>query len=258
MVSRENKDIYADDLSDVDCDERELDILSDDNDSDSSIRPMRRTRVFPLPISDDESENDDEEEIIHQWTEVDIPPTIEPFLDRTGLNILSQNGVEGSLDVFLDDNFYEMMVTEINRYHHQNVEKYVKKKKTIKWTDLTIGEFKKFLGLLILMGQIPKSTIDEYWTTDPLLKTPIFPKTMSRDRFKEIWRWWHFVNNDEMDESSDRLFKIDQFMTVWLKNSILYIHQEERFHWTKASYHGVEDWDLKFTMPRKLLNMESW
>lgn len=87
MVSRENKDIYADDLSDVDCDERELDILSDDNDSDSSIRPMRRTRVFPLPISDDESENDDEEEIIHQWTEVDIPPTIEPFLDRTGLNI---------------------------------------------------------------------------------------------------------------------------------------------------------------------------
>ena len=151
-----------------------------------------------------------------------------------------------------------MMVTETNRYHHQNVEKYVKKKKTIKWTDLTIGEFKKFLGLLILMGQIPKSTIDEYWTTDPLLKTPIFPKTMSRDRFKEIWRWWHFVNNDEMDESSDRLFKIDQFMTVWLKNSILYIHQEERFHWTKASYHGVEDWDLKFTMPRKLLNMESW
>ncbi|CAL7946853.1 unnamed protein product [Xylocopa violacea] len=213
MVSRENKEIYADDLSDVDCDERELDIDNndsdiDDNDSDSSIRPMRRTRVFPLSLSDDESENDYEEEIIHQWTEVDIPPTIEPFLDRTGLNILPQNGVEGSLDVFLDDNFYEMMIKETNRYHHQNVEKYVKKKKTIKWTDLTIGEFKKFLGLLILMGQIPKSTIDEYWTTDPLLETPIFPKTMIRDRFKKIWRWWHFVNNDEMDESSDRLFKI--------------------------------------------------
>ena len=58
------------------------------------------------------------------------------------------------------------------------------------------------------MGQIPKSTIDECWTTDPLLETPIFPKTMSHDRFKDIWRWWHFVNNDEMDESSDRLFKI--------------------------------------------------
>ncbi|XP_054015988.1 uncharacterized protein LOC128896655 [Hylaeus anthracinus] len=174
MVSHENKDIYADDLPGVDCDERELDIDNndsdiDDNDSDSSIRPMRRTRVFPLPISDDESDNDYEEKIIHQWTEVDIPPTIKPFLDLTGLNILPWNGVEGSLDVFLDDNFYEMMVTEISRYHHQNVEKYVKKKKTIKWTDLTIGEFKKFLGLLILMGQIPKSTIDEYWTTDPLL-----------------------------------------------------------------------------------------
>jgi len=167
MVSRENKEIYADDLSDVDCDERELD-FDNDNDSDSSIRPVRRTRVFPLTISDDESENDYEEEIIHQWTEVDIPPTIEPFLERTGLNIIPQNGVLLSLDVFLDDNFYELMVTETNRYHHQNVEQYVTKKKTIKWTDLTISEFKKFLGLLILMGQISKSTIDEYWTTDPL------------------------------------------------------------------------------------------
>jgi len=139
MVSRENKDIYADDLSDVDCDERGLDIDNidsdiDDSDSDSSIRPMRRIRVLPLPISDDESENDYEEEIIPQWTEVDIPPTIEPFLDRTGLNILPQNGVEGSLDMFLDDNFYEMTVTETNRYHQQNVEKYLKKKKAIKWT----------------------------------------------------------------------------------------------------------------------------
>ena len=31
---------------------------------------------------------------------------------------------------------------------------------------------------------------------------------MSRDTFKEIWIWWHFVNNEEMDKWSDRLFKI--------------------------------------------------
>jgi len=43
---------------------------------------------------------------------------------------------------------------------------------------------KKFIGLLLAMGIVKKPNTEVYWSTDPVLSTPLFNKTMPRDRFE--------------------------------------------------------------------------
>jgi hypothetical protein len=58
--------------------------------------------------------------------------------------------------------------------------------KTLKWSNITPEEMRKFMGLIVLMGQVRKESVREYWSTDPTISTPIFPQTMSRNRFEYI------------------------------------------------------------------------
>jgi hypothetical protein len=48
-------------------------------------------------------------------------------------------------------------------------------------------EIKKCLGLLVLMGQIWKDSIENYWLVGPSTATPSFPQTKSRNHFEVIW-----------------------------------------------------------------------
>ena len=63
---------------------------------------------------------------------------------------------------------------------------------------------KKFLGLIILMGQVKKENIRNYWSTDPTISMPICHHSMSRNR----WQAVHFSDNSQQVEHSGWLFKI--------------------------------------------------
>ncbi|XP_058124174.1 piggyBac transposable element-derived protein 4 isoform X1 [Anopheles coustani] len=72
---------------------------------------------------------------------------------------------------------------------------------------------KKFLGLLLLMGQIKKSHWREYWTTDALIETPIFPQTMTRNRFEQILRFFHIADDTQsMDGANKELWIVKPLM----------------------------------------------
>ena len=45
------------------------------------------------------------------------------------------------------------------------------------------------------MGIIKKNNYKDYWSTDPLIQTPIFNKAMSVNRFVNILRALHFFDN---------------------------------------------------------------
>lgn len=92
----------------------------------------------------------------------------------------------------------DIIVLETNRYARKNNEQ---------WSEMDRSEFYVFLALNMLMARNRKLTVHEYWSTDPLMYSPIFGQHMSRDRFANIYRFLHFCNNDEV-ASTDRLCKL--------------------------------------------------
>ncbi|KAI2803260.1 hypothetical protein BLOT_007384 [Blomia tropicalis] len=60
------------------------------------------------------------------------------------------------------------LCTETNRYRHQNECKWACNSKTLKWVDVVVAEMKKFIGTIILMGQVRKDRIRDYWSTNQL------------------------------------------------------------------------------------------
>ena len=68
-----------------------------------------------------------------------------------------------------------------------------------------------FLGLVILMSIIVKKSFKEYWSTNPLIHTPIFSAISTRKRFLQIKRCLHFSSDTggaSADRQTDRLRNI--------------------------------------------------
>jgi len=140
----------------------------------------------------------------------DKKPSNEPFLGTTGLNIVTDNpeSIVEVMSSITGDGLILLLTEESNLYHSQNAEKWKVSPKTLKWYDITPEEMRKFWGLMILMGQVRKENIRDYWSTVPTISIPIFPRTMSRDRFEPIWQAWYFSDNSQQTQDSGQLFKI--------------------------------------------------
>ena len=77
------------------------------------------------------------------------------------------------------------------------------------WTHVTMKEMKTFLALLSLMGINHLPAVRMYWIEDELYNCPIFGECI--DRFKAIFRFWHFnntANYDPQEPNRNRLFKV--------------------------------------------------
>lgn len=201
---------------------------SDDDKDTTYWNQCSLSEIVYKDSDEDDNGEDEEQEEDGVWSTNDEPITLEPFEGSPGVKImLKSQSVADVVNLFMGVDLFEHMATESNRYHYQVLNKYKISSKTKKWRDVTAAEMKKFLGLIVLMGQVKKNMIHEYWSTDPAIETPFFSKVMSRNRFMQILQTWHFSNNENIAPNSNRLVKI-QPVVDYLKLRFNKVYKPDR------------------------------
>jgi hypothetical protein len=212
-------ELYSDPLSDISNSES-----SDTGTTDSNL-PMKSAwkssqsclgdSTDSEPSNTDSSESETSEqcdtETVDGWSKRDNTPNVEVFLGNPGVSVNTENptDINQVVSTVIGDDLTELFVEQSNLYHRQNVEKWRMSPRSLKWTDITKSETKEFLGLILLMGQVRKDNLKDYWSTDPSTATPVFSQTMSRNRFEAIWQAWRFNDNSQIKTDSSRLFKTE-------------------------------------------------
>ena len=84
--------------------------------------------------------------------------------------------------------------------------------KYARWEPISELEFQAYLGFSMLMAITHVPALEDYWKRDPVLRfTPIADR-ISRDRFRDITRYLHFVDNSTLaprgSPGHDRLGKV--------------------------------------------------
>ena len=103
--------------------------------------------------------------------------------------------------LFMDHEIMDMILKETNRFGSE---------KTTNWKAITMNDLYRVFALVMLKGIIRKPTLKSYWSTDPILATPMFNSVISRGKFMRILGALHFVDNS--NPSTDRCYKINDVL----------------------------------------------
>ena len=138
--------------------------------------------------------------------------TIQPFTSHVGPTVPIPDSPLELFELFFTADLQEKIVDETNRYARQVMGDV----RYTSWTKITREELKAFIGFSILMGINRLPSLDDYWSKDPLLHYSPISDRIPRWRFREISRYLHFVNNDNLaprgDPMHDRLGKVRPFI----------------------------------------------
>ncbi|KAK1343615.1 hypothetical protein QTO34_016395 [Cnephaeus nilssonii] len=209
-------DIFADNLSDISSESDE----SFDSGSDIVI-PSKRRKIVISSDSEPENLNNptyDFECNLHlgcrdnDWSKEDFQPNLERFEGNSGVTVIpyDSKNIIAVTNLIFDDDLFELFCHQSNVYYNQNLGKH-NISKAIKWSPVTPTDMKKSLGRRVLTGHTRKDPGENI-----VLAAPIFPQTASRNRFEQIWTYWHFHDNANMTNSSSRLFKMQSVLAHYI------------------------------------------
>ena len=142
------------------------------------------------------------------WSRTLKPVTIKSFTSPVGPTVpISASPLE-VFELFFSPDLMKEIVAESNRYANDTMGE----EKFQEWTTMTVNELKAFLGFLILMAINHLPSLNDYWSRDPLLHYSPIADRIPRDRFRELSRYLHFVDNASLPPREspdyDRLGKV--------------------------------------------------
>ncbi|XP_025422545.1 piggyBac transposable element-derived protein 4-like [Sipha flava] len=171
-------------------------------------------------VSADDNDNDNADDNTHtysQWgTVTGLNQKHFEFNDIRDIrfNFKIKSSCLQYFQIFMTDELVEIMMLETNR----NANQFVKQKRITrdtqmtKWVDTTHEEMIRFIGLLFYMGVVKLSSTANYWSRNVLYQNEICRKSMSRERFELLLRFWHFANN-QIEPEGDQLCRIQYLIT---------------------------------------------
>jgi len=128
-----------------------------DSDSDvSATSSLKQLPSFVVVVTSDSETSTVEEESSELenssdktsdvWCKTDKKPSNEPFLETTGLNIVIYNpeSVVEVVSSIIGDNLILLLTEQSNLYRSHNAEKWKVSPKTLKWSNITPEEMRKF------------------------------------------------------------------------------------------------------------------
>jgi len=117
---------------------------------------------------------------------------------------------------------WELMATETNRYHEQQVAAEPNNHKR-KWSTVMWDEVEAFIAILIHMGIVKLPQIHLYWSTDNLIHQERVSSIMTQTLFPQTRRFFHLADNPSAlpreDPSFNEISRVRQFLDSVLKNS---------------------------------------
>ena len=186
-----------DEFSDLEGDEPDDDMDEDDPDTTPDT-PASSSAGASTSSGDDDS----------TWSTTIKRLSVHPFTSSVGpTQHISSSPLE-VFDLFFSPDLMEKIVKESNAYAKiaMGDEKYEK------WSKIIVDELKAFLGFSVLMGINHLPSLNDYWSRDPHLRYAPVADRITRDRFREISRYLHFVDNDTLvprgEDGHDRLGKV--------------------------------------------------
>lgn len=197
----------------------------------SVIMPEPLPEPEPLPRPEPQTEpefqtpSENIDKFKFNWREfptTQIPPELrrEPFSEN---NCGPQVSCATPYDAFTaiwDRPIMEHIAVETNRYAQQTAARMLEdgsicpSSRITKWVDTTVDELYVYFAIILAVGVVAKSRLEEYWNKCvDIFSTPGFTKVMRYDRFRLLSTCLHFEDNVNCDpatmtRSEAKIFKV--------------------------------------------------
>ena len=188
---------------------------SSDEEMDNKDSDIDVSEVEDESDENDESGSEGEGDEPVEWSDRLRNIHVDDFTSPVGITIELGNEAR-EIDVFkmfFNDEILNVIVRETNRYARQKLAGQA----LDKWQDVTLVELKAFLGVCVVMGVNPLPCTADYWSSDPFLGNEGIQKVMTKNRFENISRFFHFndssVEPRRGDDGFDRLYKVRPILT---------------------------------------------
>lgn len=113
------------------------------------------------------------------------------------------------------------------------------------WVD-TVQEIHSYVGLRFLMGLHGRRCQRDFWSTNLLMSSSVFTRTVTRDRFDALTFALHFTDNEGEHDAEDMLWKLrpvlgvleSTFRSVFVPNKNVTV--DESFWAFKGRHHALQ------------------